>query len=101
MCETCCRQSGCLNLTRVGLMIALLGPGLSMAAEVVGTVLLGNSPAPNVPVSLGQFRETSDNSGRFLFRNVPPQGYELRCGNAAPVPVQIRDGLNQVRCRMG
>jgi hypothetical protein len=99
MSEICCRKSGSVNLTRIGLMIALLGPGLSMAAEVVGTVFLGNSPAANVAVSLGPFTATSDSSGRFLIRNVPPQGYELKCGNAAPVQVQIRDGLNQVRCQ--
>jgi hypothetical protein len=86
---------------RMGLTIALLCPGLALAAEVVGTVLRGSAPAANVTVSLGQFNATSDNSGRFLIRNVPPVGYDLKCGNAAPVKVQIRDGLNQVRCQAG
>jgi hypothetical protein len=99
MSETCFRQSRGARLTRIGLTISLLGPGLSVAAEVVGTVYLGTSTAANVAVSLGQFNATSDNSGRFLIRNVPPQLYELKCGNAAPVQVQIRDGLNQVRCQ--
>lgn len=99
MSETFFRQSGSVRLRRIGLTIALLGPGLSIAAEVVGTVFLGSSTAANVAVSLGQFNATSDNSGRFLIRNVPPQNYELKCGNAAPVKVQIRDGLNQVSCQ--
>ena len=65
------------------------------------TVLRGGAPAVKVEVSLGQFKATSDNSGRFLFRNVPPQAYDLKCGNAGPVQVQIRDGLNRVTCQTG
>jgi len=95
------RSSGSLQLTRIGLVIALLGPGSSIAAEVVGTVLRGNSAVANVAVSLGQFTSKSDTVGRFLIRNVPPGGYQLKCGNSAPLQVQIRDGLNQVRCQAG
>jgi hypothetical protein len=98
--ETCYRQ-GSVKLNRTGLVIALLCPGLSMAGEVVGTVLRGSSPAANVAVSLGQFDTRSDNSGRFLIRNVPPQTYALKCGNAEAIVVQIRDGVNQVRCQTG
>lgn len=96
------RSSGVSQLTRAGLVIALLGPGAAMAAEVVGTVFRGNSPAANLAISLvGRFTATSDTSGRFLIRNVPPGAYQLKCGNAAPLQVQIRDGLNQVRCQAG
>jgi hypothetical protein len=101
MCETRYRSSGSLQLRRIGLVIALLGPGASIAAEVVGTVLPGNSPVADVAVSLGQFTARSDAVGRFLIRNVPPGGYQLKCGNSAPLQVQIRDGLNQVKCRAG
>lgn len=96
-----CRSSWVLPLAGTVLGISLLGPGAAAAAEVVGTVFRGTAAVANVAVSLGPFTATSDGGGRFLIRNVPPGGYPLKCGGAAPVQVQIRDGLNQVRCQAG
>ena len=101
MRESCCQHNASVTLKCAGGVVVLLGAGLSMAAEVVGTVVAGNSPATDVPVQLGSFQATSDKAGRFLIRNVPPKTYDLKCGNAAPIRVEIRDGLNQVRCQRG
>ena len=50
-------------------------------------------------VALGDIGAVSDGSGRFVIRNVRPGVYMLKCGKAAPVQVQIRDGLNQLSCQ--
>ena len=88
------------GLARVGMLAAaLLLPGLALAADVIGTVLRGNQPAAGVTVSLGDIGAVSDSAGRFVIRNVRPGSYALKCGKAAPLPVQIKDGLNEVSCQ--
>lgn len=74
-------------------------PGLALAADVVGTVFRGNQAAPRVTAVLGEIGTVSDGSGRFVIRNVRPGLYDLKCGDAKPVQVQISDGLNQVSCK--
>ena len=98
MLKPCPPRSAASRL-RAGLLLALLLPGLALAADVVGTVFRGNQPAAGVAVALGDIGAVSDGSGRFVIRNVRPGVYMLKCGKAAPVQVQIRDGLNQLSCQ--
>lgn len=86
-------------IVRAALLAALLLPGLALAADVVGTVFRGNQPAAGVAVALGDIGAVSDGTGRFVIRNIRPGLYALKCGKAAPVQVEIRDGLNQLSCQ--
>ena len=89
-----------IGLVRIGLSVAtVLLPGLALSADVVGTVFSGNQAAPRVTAVLGDIGTVSDDSGRFVIRNVRPGRYDLKCGDAKPVQVQISDGLNQVTCK--
>jgi hypothetical protein len=88
------------RLVRIGMLVAVsLLAGPAVAADLIGTVYRGNQPAPGVTVSLESAGAVSDANGRFVIRNLRPGDYSLRCGKSAPIPVKIRDGLNEVRCQ--
>lgn len=65
----------------------------------------GGLPAAGVPVRLGPYRVFTDDEGRYLFRKVPPGGYELSLEEAGlpahlqalSVPLDVRVARGQRR----